>query len=52
MKVYVVLEQIECTDCNYCGVYATEENANERISEIVKEFSVDVKKLYITEDEI
>ena len=52
MKVYVVLEQNECTDYNFCGVYKTKEEAEERINEIIKEHSNAIEKLYIEEYKI
>jgi hypothetical protein len=52
MKVYVVLEITKYTDYNYCGVYGTQEKAEQRINEIVKEFGTDRYSLYIEDVEI
>jgi hypothetical protein len=52
MKVYVVLESNEYTEYDYCGVYATQEKAEERIDEIVKEFPSAKDNLYFQEEEI
>ena len=52
MKVYVVLEQNECTDYNFCGVYKSKEKAEERISEIIKDHPNAIEKLYIEEYEV
>jgi len=52
MIVYVVLERNRNTDFEYCGVYGTREQAENRIEELIKEFSLDINNLYIEEVEI
>ncbi|WP_432402187.1 DUF7336 domain-containing protein [Wukongibacter sp. M2B1] len=52
MKVYVVLEINEHTEYEYCGVFGTGKQAEDRIEEIVKEHNVDKEQFYIEEEEI
>jgi hypothetical protein len=52
MKVFIVLEQNENTDYEFCGVYGNREKAEKRIDEIVAEFKTDIEKFYIEEYEV
>jgi hypothetical protein len=52
MKVYVVLQITDYSEYEFCGVYPTEKNAQERIDEIVYEFGVNQERLYIQENEL
>lgn len=52
MKVFVVLEMNGHSDYNYCGVYSSNEKAEQRIEEIVKAFNKDSDNFYIQEEEI
>ena len=51
MIVYVVLEDNNYTEYDFCGVYATFEQANARIDEIVKDngWHEENRGLYIQE---
>jgi hypothetical protein len=52
VKVYVVLEQNQYTDYEFCGVYTSEEKAQERINEIIKDNPGAEEGLYIEEIDI
>lgn len=52
MKVYVLLENNSMTDYEYCGVFSTEEKAQSRMDEIIKEVPKTENNLYIQEEEI
>lgn len=48
MKVYVVLESSGSSEYEYCGVYATKEQAENRIKEI-QEITIKELNLYVEE---
>lgn len=52
MKVYVLLESNSFTDYEFCGVFATREQAQLRLEEIVKELPRQRDSLYIEDYEI
>ena len=52
MKVYVILEQNEYTDYEFCGVYGTIEEVKVRIANLVNEFSIKEENLYWEEYEV
>lgn len=52
MIVYILLESTISTDYEFCGVFATKEQAQARLNELIKEIPRLKDSLYIEEYEI